>query len=239
MCILFNCILENVDFANFIVTSVLSLLLIGATIIISWRQNKLQKNINNQQNQLQRNITEREAKISLYQYRMNCYIQIMDALDIILYGKFEEYVVSFQTSGLEFIKKISDGRKMMLKAHIESETLFNEQIVTYIGELYNKYSTLYTKLCDVFMVSDEEKKNRKMLVMQKMGVTQNESVDNIFAKYITFSKTKEGMDFILEILPQLKDCLMLMYELNQVFKPNNELIGLMGKYLNVNELNKI
>jgi hypothetical protein len=240
MCKIFICISENIDFANFIATSLLSLLLIIATIIISWRQNRLQKNINNQQSQLQRNITERETKISLYQYRMNCYNRVMDALDIVSYGKLEDWVVSFQTNGLDFVNKLSDGREMIRKAHIESETLFDdERIATYIGGLYDKYSTLYVKSCDMLMVSDEEYKKRHILVKQKLGITQKDSNENFFIKLATFLRTNEGMDFTKGIIPEYGDCLTLSEELKETFKSNNELFKLMGKYINVKELNKI
>jgi len=239
MCKVFNCISENIDFANFIVTAILSLLLISATIIISWRQNKLQKNINNQQNQLQRNITERETKINLYQYRMNCYIQIMDALDIVCYGKLENYVVSFYIGGLEFVKKLSDGRKMMLKAYIESETIFDEEIAKYVEDLYSKYDALYVKSCDMLMVSDEERKRILTILIPKLGVTQNDSLDNVFVKSSFFVNTKEGVDFMKKILPKFEVCLALLNELKDVFQPNNELIKRMSKYINMSELNKI
>ena len=239
MCKIFICISENIGFANFVATSVLSLLLIVATIIISWRQNRLQKNINNQQVLLQRNITERETKISLYQYRINCYIQVMEALDIVSYGKLEDWVVSFQTGGLEFAKKISDGRKMMLKAHIVSKTIFDAEIIAFIGKLYDKYSALYVKSCDMFNVSDDERKKRLILLIPKLGFIANDSEENLFVKATFFVNSKEGSDFIKEIVPEYGDCLVLLNELKEVFKPDNDLYKLMEKYINVNDLNVI
>jgi len=233
------CIFKNIEFANFVATSILSLLLIGVTIIISRRQNKLQKNLNDQQSQLQRNITERETKISLYQYRMNCYAQIMEALDIVAYEKLEDYVANFQTGGLDVVKKISEGRKMMLKAYIESETLFDEEVVTYIGGLYLKYNSLYSRTCDMHMIPDDEHQKRRVILEQKIGFTSDDSRENILAKYVAFVNTKEGADFFKEVVPEIVDCLALSKDLADVFRPNNKLFRLVKDYIDVKELNRV
>ena len=199
MCNVFTCISENIEIANFYATVALSLLLTIATIIISCRQNKLQKTINNQQSQLQRHIAERETKIALYQYRMNCYLLVMEALEIACEEKLEDHVAFLQTGGLAIIKKVSEGKKMMLKAYIESEALFDEDVVKYIGGLYAKYDALYAKFCAIVNVSNDER-----------GRTQ-----------------------------QIADCLILVRELDQVFKPQNELLKLMEAYINMKDLNAI
>lgn len=250
MCQIINFISQNVDLVNFAITSLLTIVLICYTVRISMRQNKLQKEIseqqnklqieiNNQQSQLQKTITERETKINLYQFRMNCYLQVMEALDIIIYGKLEDIIEIFQAGGMDFIRKLSNGRKMMLKAYIESEPLFNEEVVKYIGGLYEKYNALYLKLCDIIMVSDKELEERQRVISSKLGITPTESKENIMLKWSIFLKTEEGKRLMIELIPGLGDYNTLLKELGEVFKSNNDLIKLMGEYINVKELNKI
>ena len=227
-----NCL----DWCNFLVTALLSLLLIIFTIRISKKQNKLQKQINDDQNQLQKLLAEKDVKVSLYQYRMNCYLQIMKALDVIIYTKLEDELDVYNRGNVKnILDKISEGRDLLFKSYVESEALFNQDVVACIGVIYEKYNRLYSIFCDIVTIPYDEFHKRRLQLLTAIGATSSEPDEDIFFKNISFKKTEGSKDVLIAIYPELKESSEILDDLHKVYHPKNELIKMMDKYINIKD----
>jgi hypothetical protein len=183
MCKIFICILENIDFANFVATSILSLILVVVTIIISWRQNRLQKDINKQQEQLQTNIVKQQIKVNLYQHRIDCYVKIMQALGIMkkqfnLVTLFEVIQKNIDT----YFSDLSKGTDSMNYAFVASESLFDTNTMKYIQTLYLKYHSVHDILRDCYFILFENASSIDFYMKKNSGITNSDTEEMIIMK---------------------------------------------------------
>jgi len=224
------------DWCNLLITSSLSILLIVFTIKISKRQDKLQKQISDDQNQLQKLLAEKDIKVSLLQYRMNNYLQVMKALDLIMYSKLEDSLEVFDKRSIKnIVNKISEGRDLLYKSFVESETLFDQDITTYIGSIYEQYDKLYRIFCEIVMMSQEEFYKRKCQLITAIGARLSDLEENMFLKYFSFMRSEGSKDIMITIYPELKDYSKILDDLRNIYQPNNELINMMNKYINTRD----
>jgi hypothetical protein len=230
--------MENcVEWYNFFATTLLSILLIIITVIVSIRQNKLQKQINDDQNQLQKLIAEKDVKVAMYQHRMNCYLQVMQALDIVNYSKLEDTIDIFKTEDISrALKKISDGRDLLFRAYVESEALFDKEVVSLIDNIYRHYNELYCITCNMITISNEEFEKRRVLLSNKIGIKPSDSKDEMFLKNETFKKSANYLDDYVEIYPEQKEYYLILEVLKQYYEPDNKLYQLVKKYLQIENL---
>jgi len=221
------------DWCNLVITSLLSLLLIIFTVRLSKRQNRLQQQISNDQNQLQKLLAEKDIKVSLYQYRMNIYIQVMKALDVIMYAKLEDVIDVFNRGNVKSsVEKISNGRDFLFKSLVESEVLFNPDITAYIGSIYEKYNKLYCIFCDIVTIPNDEFNKRKIQLLTIIGAAPSDSEESIFLKYLSFMKSEGSKDKLIAIYPELEDYSKTLDDLRSIYQPKNDLIKMMDKYIN-------
>jgi hypothetical protein len=231
-----TCMPNYLDWCNFLVTALLSMLLIIFTVRISKRQNQLQKQISGDQNQLQKLLADKDEKVAMYQHRMNCYMQVMQALDIIIYAKLENMLQVYNSKNItNILDKISGGRALLFKSCVESETLFNQDIVAYIGNIYSKYDKIYGIFCDIVMLPNEEFCKRGIQLMTAIGYLDGDSESDILLKYYSFLKSEGSKDKIITIYPEFNEYSKLLDELCNIYQPKNELINMIDKYLNMKD----
>lgn len=227
--------MENcVEWYSFFATTFLSICLIVSTIWISRRQNKLQKQINDDQIKLQKLLAEKDVKVAMYQHRMNCYLKVMQALDIVCYSKLEDSIDIFETEDISKVpKKISNGRDLLFQAFIESEALFDTEIVSHIENIYRHYNDLYSITCEMLTIPKEEFEKRRVLLATKIGVKPSDNKDDIFLKHEAFKKSADYLKDYFEIYPGQKEYYDILTLLTQYYEPNNELYQLIKKYIQI------
>ncbi|MCL2469118.1 MAG: hypothetical protein FWF24_02665 [Alphaproteobacteria bacterium] len=113
---------------------------------VSNSQNELQERIADSQNKLQKQIADRDVRMQNYQHRVKVYLQIFEAFDFFIDAKVISFVNLEEGKNLhtEMLKKLSQGRNLMLKSLIEAELLFSSKLVGLITELHNAYFEHYT-----------------------------------------------------------------------------------------------
>ncbi|MCL2561591.1 MAG: hypothetical protein FWE10_04650 [Rikenellaceae bacterium] len=218
-----------------LLTVILSALLIFFTVKISRRQGELQKQISDDQNQLQKLLAEKDVKVAMYQHRINCYLQVMKALDIVIYSKLGDVLDVFDKGSIKNIEeKTQEGRWLLCRSFIESEVLFDQDINAYIGAIYEKYDKLYCIFCDMVTIPNNESEKRQKQLLTVIGATSSDSKETIFLKYVSFMKSPEHKDIFINIYPELKDYSKIINDLRNIYKPRNELVSMMDKYINTN-----
>ncbi len=237
--------INMVDWLNLLVTSILTFVIIVITFRLGRRQNKiseeqneLQQRISDDQNNLQKLLAEKDVKVALYQHRMNCYMQVMQALDIIMSAKLEDAIDIVNNGNVRnILNKISEGRSLLFKAYIESQALFNQDVIVRIGTIYNQYNKLYNMFCDIIMISDEDFNKRRIKIVTAIGVLPTDSKFDVLSKYNSFMKSKGSKDVMIQIYPELEEYSAILDELRNEFQPNNQLFQLMKEYVQIENFN--
>jgi hypothetical protein len=244
-----ECDIINVDWFNFVVTSLLSLLLIVLTVRISKKQNKLQEQISkqqndlqdrisNDQNQLQKLIAEKDIQISLYQHRMKCYLYVMDALDIVGYSKLENILNALnKKNSVDYLTSVSEGRNLIFRAFVESEALFDATVVLQFKNIYDKYNQIYLASCNMIMISDDEFVKRRTSIFEKINISSNLSDIDIVNKVRKYIATPDGINSMNQLYPEYQNICSLLREISEFYKPNNELFNMIKSYIQFENIN--
>ncbi|MDR0231236.1 MAG: hypothetical protein LBI82_03865 [Dysgonamonadaceae bacterium] len=238
------CICNILDWLNLIVTSILTIVIIVITFRLGRRQNQisegqneLQKRISDDQNDLQKLLAEKDVKVALYQHRMNCYMQVMQALDVIIYAKLEDTLDVFNRGNIvNALNKVSEGRSWLLRACVESEALFNQDIITHFEVIYKKYDKLYSIFCDILMIPSEGFNKRRVLIATAIGVLPTDSDSDILLKYHSFMKSEGSRDVMIKIFPELKEYSSILDELKDYYQSNNKLFQMMKEYIQIEKI---
>jgi antirestriction protein len=205
---------------------------------ISEQQSDLQEQISRDQNQLQKLIAEKDVQVALYQHRMNCYLQVMQVLDIICHSKIEHLLQSLDKKSItDYVAHISNGRDLIFKSLVESEALFDISIVQCINGICTKFDQIYSACCDAIMISDDEFARRKKCVYEQLNISKNLSDFEIITKYNEYFKTKEGINFATQIYPEIQSAVSATKELSEFYKMNNELFKLIKPYVQFEKVN--
>ena len=232
---------------NIIITSVFSFLLIICTSIIGIKQFFLQKHINKKQKQLQTSLAKDEKKVALYQSRMNCYLLIMNSIDIICGGNYYTILLSILSKDISFaFNNICKAKDMCYRAVIESEALFDTTAFHYIKGVYDKFYRIYEIFCILLSIPSDkwiEINEALFPLIQILIPNQNLSFSNqkdnyndLLNKINIITSTPGSIDAVMEVLPVTIELFKLADELKLLYKPKNELYQLVYGYINFDSL---
>jgi hypothetical protein len=233
----------DIELINIITTSFLSILLIISTIIISVKQYRLEKTLNKSQEELQIKIARKDIQVSLFQNRMNCYFQIIQALDIIGYYDRHSFLNMFHNNTLQYaLEKLSKGRELLFKSLVESEALFNDEIMLYINDIYGKYNKFYSQYSEIittlYDINNQSIIIKLYEIMNKVIPKNNKSNEDAPMSYLDlmnagndFVEKPEMRDFFKENFPKYEETDNILKELLSIYKLDNELFKLISPYI--------
>ena len=231
------------ELINIIITSFLSLLLIISTIIISIKQNKLQKNISESQNNIQLNIAQDNIKVALYQSRINCYLQIIQAVGVICDNR--ELLYRMPLNIQPALDALSNGRKLVVKSYIEAEALFDEDVVKLVKDIHDKYNHFVKLLHDMTYISEEEWSIKSQSAIPKilMKLNAQNEFSKTFTNYSSFfdiireltrkEKKQDYIDILIEVFPEYQDIHNIETDFQLLYKPKNKLFQLISRYVHL------
>jgi len=231
-----------IELANLILTSILSFLLIVSTVFIGIKQYLLQKRLSNTQNNLQANIANNNVKVSLYQNRINCYLQIMQALDIICgYNLHIIFDVLSNNDIRPALNNLFKAKELLFKSNVEAEALFDKNTFQFIKSIYDKSNHIYILFCQIFSTPSNEMIRKKEFAIPKImelfpsilknGISLDEPINDFISKANTISTSQEGKLILKEIFPESTEIDNILTELKILYQPNNELFNLIKNYV--------
>jgi hypothetical protein len=226
-----------IELLNIILTSSLTFLLIVSTIIISIKQYNLQKQLNKEHDILQADIARNNVKVSLYQNRMNCYTQIMQALDIMCGNDFNVFIIAIKDQNYQpVLDKLLLAKNLIFKSSVESEALFDINIVNFINEIYQKGNRFYLLTVELFT---SVSKNRNTILenakpeIHKLfsDIDNNDPIGDAFDKHRKLKSIPDSFQILAGALPGGLELLTIYNELNLMYKPNNDLFKSISNYV--------
>jgi len=120
----------NWEAAGVISTFVLSAILIACTIRLALRQNALQTQI-----------ADRDVRAQNYQHRVKCYLQIVDAFNLIKDTNIMNVIclLEYKNTVAERLKDMAYGSNLMIKSYTEAKLLFSPKLIELVKELHDSY----------------------------------------------------------------------------------------------------
>ena len=232
----------DLELVNIISTSFLSLLLIISTIIISVKQYNLQKRLSEEQNKQQEIIANNNYKVSLYQNRINCYLHIMQALDILYKYNIgtilDVYISNDFRPVLNHFSKINE---LTYKSYVESKALFSDNVFQYIKNIYEKTNRINDLFINIFTMPSDLKKQKREHAIQKItsllqsmlinGIHLNEPFNDFHSKAKILLSTPESISILREFIPESIEIENILIELKTLYQPNNELFNMIKHYV--------
>lgn len=112
----------------------LSALLIYVTNKIGSKQNDLQKDIAERDIKLQQELANQSLQISLYQYHIECYMEVVHAIEVNRYDA--HFILRIFVQGKSTLKELLQQftvfRVSLLKSSKEARILFNKEVEHHI-----------------------------------------------------------------------------------------------------------
>jgi hypothetical protein len=138
-------------------SGVLSILLIGFTIWLAIRQNRIQEKIAKDQDDLQKQISDRDVKVQNYQHRARCYLQIIEASLMLarIHSSNIPNIIHDNPINPESLGKLDYVQSLMLKTKAEAKFLFSPELLKKICILFECYAE-YFQQTGKFMMTPQK-----------------------------------------------------------------------------------
>ncbi|SHG70909.1 hypothetical protein SAMN05443549_1063 [Flavobacterium fluvii] len=221
------------DISNWITLSgvVFSALFSGILIWVTFKlgedQKKLQRDISNQNITFQQEISDLNFKTNLYQYRVNCYLQIIQVLyEINFSRKTLLDILSGKMDVLGLLSKIEENKNVLLKAGYESRILFDKNVADYIEkEIFYNYNLLFEGLTELVLKTN--------FVDYMTNLNQNHTLE----EYFSLLSTHKLKETIISQYPMAKNVFESAENLKNYYI-SNKLGQQMSQYFDLKNLGK-
>ncbi|WP_298940186.1 hypothetical protein [uncultured Dysgonomonas sp.] len=232
-----------------IFSAILSALIIWQSFRISKRQRKLQEEINKSNEKLQTDIAnnniafqqrifEDNAKMTLYKYRTNCYLSVIEATDLFFELNIRSFVSLIQgkDTQLQILNELSRLKSILFKASHEARVLFSEEVFACYGEhrdlsirLYNSW---YAIMTDTTVIPALRESLNKILKTNSDGLSDGDII-----KIVEYFNTNKDIQELLNKVPIFKEFIDNSQKLNALFH-SNRIDTLVEGYIDVKNLGK-
>jgi len=185
------------------------------TWIIIRQTHKLNKQANEQQIsiveteiKIQQDLAKRSLKVGLYQYRMECYMQIVTMMDILSQNDVLLFIESSDEP--DHTKKTSavlgEAYQLSKIIPLKMEVLFDSECNCTFNEINLLYYNYYNKIAPFLIYQSNEKKELEIL-LTKMKKDKH--------KFNSYLQSEDGYECMKEKFPNFLECYNKYQELHE------------------------
>lgn len=215
------------------VSSYLAYLLWETTTKLGKQQTEIQEKIANNNIAFQKAQDKNSYKLSLYQSRLNCYLNVVDVLstDSNQFGLVTLGVSENKIFRSDLIKKSVENKILLFKSYKESILLFDEKISHEFKIIYEEYSKKHSSFEKIMVFSDLDI-SKEILEYSIKNSLQEQSLMEV---YLKFWKDEENISAMCIKFPGLKDYNEAIEKINE-FDKNSKIEEMILPYLDIKDL---
>lgn len=216
-----------------IVSGILTFLLWRTTKKLGKQQTEIQEKIANNNIDFQRIQDKNNYKLTLYQSRLNCYLNVVDVLstDSNQFGLVSHGISENKISRSDLIKKSVENKILLFKSYKQSILLFDEKISQEFKIISEEYSKRHSIFEQIMMFSDLD-------ISQEISdyIIKNKLQEQpLMEVYLNFWKDEENVLYMFVKFPGLKDYSEANKRIDE-FNRNSKLEEMILPYLDLKDL---